>query len=250
MAEAPVPRLVVLLRVAAASALGSLAAVVTIGFVLDQQIRFPWVVNSGAVLVAALCAVAVAMIAADQESTALAAPVRATGGESSDPATGPAPRPQTRPPALPPLSPGPAAPAEAGFTLTGAAAGRSTGGLSWHEAAERGAAGAVSGAASLSAPPPLVAEPDPEADHDQPVPPASEEIRLTTADPERAVRRVVQCPRCGSFGVLAVQVRDGCSFECHDCGHPWHWRPGTPEVGPDRGLECNFQYGRCPPMRL
>jgi hypothetical protein len=41
-----------------------------------------------------------------------------------------------------------------------------------------------------------------------------------------AASRVVQCPRCGDFGVDVRQGRAGFAFTCLACGNQWQWQPG------------------------
>jgi hypothetical protein len=44
----------------------------------------------------------------------------------------------------------------------------------------------------------------------------------------RPVRRVVQCPRCGDFGVDVSSANQSFSFACRSCHHTWTWRSGRP----------------------
>jgi hypothetical protein len=43
-----------------------------------------------------------------------------------------------------------------------------------------------------------------------------------------AASRVVQCPRCGDFGVEISTQQPGFAFRCHRCGDRWRWKPGAP----------------------
>jgi hypothetical protein len=44
----------------------------------------------------------------------------------------------------------------------------------------------------------------------------------------KSVRRVVQCPACGSHRANLEQDQRGPSFTCVDCRHEWRWEPGQP----------------------
>jgi hypothetical protein len=39
--------------------------------------------------------------------------------------------------------------------------------------------------------------------------------------------RVVQCPRCGDFGVDVSQQQPGFAFRCRRCDNQWRWGPGA-----------------------
>jgi len=54
----------------------------------------------------------------------------------------------------------------------------------------------------------------------QPVVPA-----LDIADAEKT--RVVQCPRCGDFGVDVLHHDPGFAFTCTHCDHHWRWGRGS-----------------------
>ena len=43
-----------------------------------------------------------------------------------------------------------------------------------------------------------------------------------------AVRRIVQCPRCGDFDVAMREKDDTIVFTCRIAGHAWTWRRGNP----------------------
>jgi hypothetical protein len=43
-----------------------------------------------------------------------------------------------------------------------------------------------------------------------------------------AVRRIVQCPRCGDFGIELHRGPASFAFTCRRCAHAWQWRPGRP----------------------
>ncbi|MEN3357478.1 MAG: hypothetical protein V7637_1460 [Mycobacteriales bacterium] len=42
-----------------------------------------------------------------------------------------------------------------------------------------------------------------------------------------AAIRVVQCPRCGNFGVDVHQQESGFAFTCNRCERHWRWEPGS-----------------------
>jgi hypothetical protein len=42
-----------------------------------------------------------------------------------------------------------------------------------------------------------------------------------------ALTRVVQCPRCGDFGVDVRHREPGFAFACGRCGNQWRWQPGS-----------------------
>src|SRR6266542_3475804 len=50
---------------------------------------------------------------------------------------------------------------------------------------------------------------------------------LSDYTPEAAATRVVQCPRCGDFGVDVRHQEPGFAFTCKSCAHHWRWGPGS-----------------------
>ncbi|MGD9530651.1 MAG: hypothetical protein AB7V44_28220 [Pseudonocardia sp.] len=71
-----------------------------------------------------------------------------------------------------------------------------------------------------------------------------EEHPVPAAQPSgAAVRRIVQCPRCGDFRVQLGRQTETFSFACRRCAHAWEWTPGSPwpatvvrPPGAERGL--------------
>jgi hypothetical protein len=44
----------------------------------------------------------------------------------------------------------------------------------------------------------------------------------------RPTALILQCPRCGDFGVSAHAQQPHFEFDCQQCGHSWSWTDGTP----------------------
>jgi hypothetical protein len=227
------PRFVVLMRVAAASALGALAAVIAVG--VPRTIDYPRLVDAIVVAVTALCVLGVAMVTSDLEDARQTHQHQPRPDDRRRPPPGvpqeagsPTPTAGSRA-LLPPAFLGATAGAPSPLTAVGRSQppdGRSEtagGGLSWHEAAARGVAGRAEASAqnSLPAPVPGGAQPGPSRS-------AHVEIALESVGNAGDVRQIVQCPRCGGFEVQVHRVRQGCTFECGGCGHQWHWRQGDP----------------------
>lgn len=40
--------------------------------------------------------------------------------------------------------------------------------------------------------------------------------------------RSPQCPRCGSFRIVGLQISPASAFECRSCENKWSWQKGTP----------------------
>lgn len=217
-------RLVLLLRVAAASAVGSLAGVVTV--VVSRTIDRPFLVDGTAGAITLLWIVAVAIVAAEADAAPRTAPGQP--GQPGQPGRGyPPPRPAPVAAALPPASVRPRVeptrPRPEPMRVPTPAAGPS-----WYEAAAQGVAGHAEPAAraALPAPPPAQAAPPPPPPRSAP---DHVELRLRPADESgRDVAQIVQCPRCGGFAVAGRRVRAGSSFACEECGHQWHLRPDQP----------------------
>jgi hypothetical protein len=93
-------------------------------------------------------------------------------------------------------------------------------GSPWWEAASAGPAGTTSspGAGSAGAPQPATSGWDERG---------AAAAGSVDEPPDPAVTRVVQCPRCGDFGVDVRQRAPGFAFACTRCGHPWRWEPGA-----------------------
>ena len=235
MSRLSTTRLVLLLQVAAAAVLGALAAVAATG--LTRSFTYPLLVNAIVVTVTALCVVGVAILTSDpveapqtryppfQVAAPLPTPSPGPPPEGSFPApiASGFPPPQT---GFPGATPGALPPPRAGGHPLPADSGRETPtvGLSWHEAAARGAAGTAAAAAETSPPAPAPARPEPG-------PSGSAHLEIPVGAPGNGaseVRQIVQCPRCGGFEVQMHRARQGCAFECGGCGHPWHWRLGAP----------------------
>lgn len=247
-------RVVLALWVAAASVAGSLAAVIIVLIGGRSIIRIRGLEVTALVL-AVLCVVGVLALIARQERLQ-AARVRST--RPVKPAAEPriTPPSATPPPATPP--PATASPATASSSATPTPAqsealpatfagvgqqrdqnGRRAAQPPWHEAATRGVAGSDRPPVAAGVPARLALPGGQQSAADDPAPPESspagqrQVIPLGTQSagpttPQSTVPQIVQCPRCGAFDVDAQLVRDGCSFECLGCGHPWHWRHGAP----------------------
>jgi hypothetical protein len=70
-----------------------------------------------------------------------------------------------------------------------------------------------------------VAQVSPEPEGNGVVPRVEEyPVRGSTA----AVRRVVQCPRCAGFDLDVREETGAFTFGCQSCRHIWRWTPGTP----------------------
>lgn len=145
----------------------------------------------------------------------LTAPQSDAGGRSAvtgpavhPPRWGQAPTPNSASLARPAPEPGHAAPA-AGPAPPPVSVAVPVPGTSWWEAASAGPAGTP-----------------------QPAAPGWNERDTSAAGrageaTEAAVTRVVQCPRCGDFGVDLRQRTPGFAFACTRCGHQWRWEPGS-----------------------
>lgn len=46
--------------------------------------------------------------------------------------------------------------------------------------------------------------------------------------PSAAVRRIVQCPGCGDFGIEVRRRARSVAMTCRRCAHAWEWGPGRP----------------------
>jgi hypothetical protein len=109
------------------------------------------------------------------------------------------------------------------------------------------------GAATVPGPLPTFAPP-PRALEAVARPRTVEEYPVPGARPDAsAVRRIVQCPRCGDFGIEPVRQPASFAFACRRCGHAWQWRPGRPwpatvvrPPGAERGLPPDPAIRRFP----
>jgi hypothetical protein len=96
----------------------------------------------------------------------------------------------------------------------------------WYSSTTRNPPVAAPAPKPTFAPLPPAPQPEPEP----PVPPAVDEYELPGARRAGAgrVRRVVQCPSCGDFGVDLYRTPPSFVFTCRRCDHRWQWAPGQP----------------------
>ncbi|MEX5716970.1 hypothetical protein [Geodermatophilus maliterrae] len=185
-----------LLRVAGASLAGGLTAVVALR-VLDGDLARPRLLLLLVLLVTVLSVLASAALVSDRG---------APGRRGGSPAR-PVPRPVGPFPALPAAS---APLSDRRYDPTG------------REHARPGPAPALpSGLPVFTPPEPAPARTvSPPAYETHPVPGA--------ARAAGAVRRVVQCPGCGDFGVDLRRQAAVFAFTCRRCAHTWQWSRGSP----------------------
>ncbi len=185
-----------LLRVAVASLAGGLVAVGVLWFLEDRLVRLRLVLFL-VVLVAVLIVLAIAALMSDRR------------GPAHPGAGGPPPLPR-------PVEPRPELAARGAPVPDRRHAGPGRG---------RGWAGPA------AAPPvPLpVFDPPPPVQERVTAPPAVDEHAVPGAPPgAAAVRRIVQCPRCGDFGIVLRREAELFAFACRRCAHTWQWGAGLP----------------------
>ncbi|SDD47705.1 hypothetical protein SAMN05660690_4310 [Geodermatophilus telluris] len=187
--------LLLLLRVAAASLAGGLSAVVVL-WVAEDGLPQPGVLLALVLLVTVLSVLASAALVSDR---------RSPGPPAGSPVP-PVPHPAAPRPAPPALPPAPALPSGRRYDPAGGGPGRA----------------APAPALPVFTPPkPVpVRAASPPTWETHPVPGAARDAG--------AVRRLVQCPRCGDFGVEARRRAAVFAFTCRRCAHTWQWGRGSP----------------------
>ena len=184
-----------LVRVAVASLAGGLSAVGVL-WIVEGDLGRPELLLLLVVLVAALVVFALAALVSDRRGP----PDAGAGGHPSSP------RPAAHP-LGPPVLPAP---------VPGREPTRSAQDRGWSETAP-----ALPAELPVFTPPPPVRRP-------ATTPPTVQEHPVPGAPPGAAVRRIVQCPRCGDFGVDLRREVERFTMTCHRCAHGWTRGPGRP----------------------
>jgi len=208
--------LFLLVKVAAASMVGAIAAAGVLWLVGDLDRGR----TLGALALAVVVLnVTVAWLLASRETTSFR-PAASPWTPAPRPPLAPAPVPRQAPARRPPLAPAPVprqTPAEPGQVWYVEAARDAE--------ALRGVAAPDIAFAGATAPLPAFGPTQPAAELDGPSG-RVEEHRV----PGRtgSVRRIVQCPECGDFDVDVWSEPAGFAFTCRRCRGMWQWAPGTP----------------------